>query len=284
MFVCLINFKGASFARRPQSSGCGFTLVELLVVIAIISLLVAILLPTLSGARRAARASVCLSNIRQLGLAHTLYAQANKEQFVDAGLAHGGLGTPAASWPVALAQFADGPLILKSPVDVSPFWSADDNGPFAGMSLRRYLDTSAANPASPPPLSQLARWTSYGLNNYVTRSKQPPRELMARPSYDSYPKLPRPTATVHFLMMTFGTDGSAFARADHVHAEGWDNGTPNAQPVLASREMQINAHGGKVGWNATANYGFMDGHAATLQFKNVYTDYDSNKFYPEVAK
>jgi len=262
----------------------GFTLIELLVVIAIISLLVAILLPSLSGARRAARASVCLSNIRQLELAHTLYAQTNKEQFVDAGLAHGGTGTPATSWPVALAQYADGPLILKSPVDTSPFWSADDGGPFAGMSLRRYLDLAAANPASPPPPSQLARWTSYGLNNYVTSSKQPPRELMARPNYDSYPRLPRPSATVHFLMMTFGKDGSAFARADHVHAEGWDNGTPNAQPVLASNEMEIAAHGGKVGWNATANYGFLDGHAATLQFKDVYTDYDNNKFYPEIAK
>jgi prepilin-type N-terminal cleavage/methylation domain-containing protein/prepilin-type processing-associated H-X9-DG protein len=268
----------------PSRRRSAFTLIELLVVIAVVALLVGILIPSLSSARRAARAAACLSNIRQLELAHTLYAQNNKEAFVDAGLAHGGLGSPQSSWPVLLAQYADGPLILRSPADNSPFWSADDNGSYAGMSLRRYLDLAAANPASPPPASQLARWTSYGLNNYVTRSKQPARELMARPAYDTFARIPRPAATVHFLMMTFGADGSSFARADHVHAENWDNGTPGASPTLASREMQLDAHGGKVGLAGLANYSFLDGHASTLAFRDVYTDFDNNRFYPEIAK
>jgi prepilin-type N-terminal cleavage/methylation domain-containing protein len=51
-----------------------FTLVELLVTISIISLLIAVLLPTLSGARRAARSAACLSNVRQLTLATHTYA------------------------------------------------------------------------------------------------------------------------------------------------------------------------------------------------------------------
>ena len=51
-----------------------FTLVELLVVIGIIAILVAILLPTLSRAREAAKKTVCLSNMRQLSDYFKLYS------------------------------------------------------------------------------------------------------------------------------------------------------------------------------------------------------------------
>jgi prepilin-type N-terminal cleavage/methylation domain-containing protein len=56
-----------------------FTLIELLVVIAIIAMLISILLPSLAEARRAARTTRCLANMRQQGTAMHTYAADFKE-------------------------------------------------------------------------------------------------------------------------------------------------------------------------------------------------------------
>ncbi len=97
-------------ARREESLTVsakplhGFTLVELLVVISIIALLISLLLPALAKARSLALATICESNLRQIGTGVQEYAQEYENAILPAGYTYTRTDAGTDPWPAIMIK------------------------------------------------------------------------------------------------------------------------------------------------------------------------------------
>lgn len=239
----------------------------------IIALLLGILLPVLSKARQASHTTNCLSNLRSMQVAHWMYITENNGWLIQAGLGHthshdsphshdhdhdhhdhdheDDHSDEGAAWINTLASYYGSPLLHRCPADASPHWPGGVELPQGGY-----------------------RRTSYGINDYLSHRLAP-----AGHDYRKINQVPRAHATIHFVEMAYT---GSFAGADHPHTSDW----PDEHPYeVAAEQLQINAHGGpRAGWQSTANYGFLDGHAETLTFRQVFESSSRNRFNPRIAQ
>jgi prepilin-type N-terminal cleavage/methylation domain-containing protein len=117
----------------------GFTLIELLVVIAVIAVLMAILMPALQRAREQGMRVTCMSNLKQLQLAWTMYADDNDGKIVNGSASWDARGENPWAWIPsryvseeearrtfergALYRYCSPPSIFKCPAGIRGEWA-----------------------------------------------------------------------------------------------------------------------------------------------------------------
>ncbi|MCH7813061.1 MAG: prepilin-type N-terminal cleavage/methylation domain-containing protein [Planctomycetes bacterium] len=238
--------------RGPRS---GFTLIELLVVVSILSLLIAILLPSLRGAREQSKRVVCQANLRQIALGWHDYLDQYGGAFlqgINVRLNYGGRqGTGSPVWgadpakpvPKPLNRHLNLPPVVRDDAEV--FRCPSDRGSaYVGPTHFDYYGTSYHTNVMLVGQSQIQ------FNPFA----DPCRLVLGRVN-DRLRGIKRSWTA---------NDGNLILIGDHGWYDEWDRGIPCDQGVEWHHRPQ------------THNVAFMDGHASFVRIRkgiHVTTDY-----------
>lgn len=142
--------------KTNPSRRVAFTLIELLVVISIISLLIALLLPVLGNARKAARSISCLSNLRTLGQVLAIY-QTDFDDWTPGGIDPYGYPIPTTYSTTWIGKV--GYAYNKSPGELKS-WLENPRNPLACPSHSFYSKVGSGSFSN----TNYLKYGSYGWN------------------------------------------------------------------------------------------------------------------------
>lgn len=243
-------------------SKAGFTLIELLVVVSIIALLIAVLLPALKSARETAKASACLSNVRQLGMANQMYADDGDGWWAAPWTPYAGADTAVKAW-----MQTDWQARLSRYLSVSP-----DLGPPI-VPFKSMPNTVYNCPAvSAEQLRAVSNGTSYGMNGGLAQVQHAmlQRDRVKRPSQivmygDMNVSNSTWMRTTDGYGWNLSHNGTAFA------STGAIPGPPPASTMVSSLRTAIRHNGANITPESdpataggTANFVAVDGHAEAI--------------------